>query len=145
MTKPTIWLWAQRRLRSAWALSYPLSAQRRCWSDWADAKAELSLRWVHTHFVGFVTGRLKSGFFDSCFKDRFFSDQCSVLLNNILEIGFLMSHHAWFHAAGWHDVHVSYPWQWWAAVCLVIQHDSLYSALCKRRITNALISRHVHI
>ena len=34
--------------------SDPLSAQRRLWSDWADAQADLSLRWVHTHFVGFV-------------------------------------------------------------------------------------------
>ena len=24
------------------------------WSDWADAQADLSLRWAHTHFVGFV-------------------------------------------------------------------------------------------
>ena len=41
-------------------LSYPLSAQRRLWSDWADAQADLSLRWAHTHFVGFVMSRLKS-------------------------------------------------------------------------------------
>ena len=33
--------------------------QRRLWSDWADAKADLSLRWAHTHFVGFVMSRLK--------------------------------------------------------------------------------------
>ena len=42
------------RMKKAW-LSYPLSAQRRLWSDWADAQADLSLRWAHTHFVGFVT------------------------------------------------------------------------------------------
>ena len=66
MTKPTKWVCAQRRLRSAWAsaqsvrmnktwvLSHPLSAQRRLWSDWADAQADLCLRWTHTHFVGFV-------------------------------------------------------------------------------------------
>ena len=71
MTKPTMWLCAQRRLRSAWAsaqsdqslrclheaawvLIYPLSAQRRLWSDWADAQADLSLRWAHSHIVGFV-------------------------------------------------------------------------------------------
>ena len=42
------------RMKKAWVLSYPLSAQRRLWSDWADAQADLSLRWVHTHFVGFV-------------------------------------------------------------------------------------------
>ena len=71
MTKPTMWLCTQRRLRSAWAstslirvfairmkkawvLSYPLSAQRRLWSDWADAQADLSLCWGHSHLVGFV-------------------------------------------------------------------------------------------
>ena len=42
------------RMKKAWVLSYPLSVQRRLWSDWADAQADLSLRWVHTHFVGFV-------------------------------------------------------------------------------------------
>ena len=44
--------------QKAWALSYPLSAQRRLWSDWADAQADLSLRWVHSHFAGFVMSRL---------------------------------------------------------------------------------------
>ena len=75
-TKPTKWVCAQRRLRSAWAsaqsdqslcsvrvkkpwiLSYPLCAQRRLWSDWADAQADLSLGWEHSHFVGFVMSRL---------------------------------------------------------------------------------------
>ena len=28
------------------------------WSDWADAQADVSLRWAHTHFVGFVMLRL---------------------------------------------------------------------------------------
>ena len=87
MTKPTKWVCAHRRLRSvcasaqsdqsllrlirvfavrmkkAWVLSYPLSAQRRLWSDWADAQADLSLRWAHSHFVGFVMSRLKYFFY----------------------------------------------------------------------------------
>ena len=46
-------------MKKAWVLSYPLSAQRRLWSDWADAQADLSLRWAHNHIVGFVTRRLK--------------------------------------------------------------------------------------
>ena len=33
------------RMKKAWVLSYPFSAQRRLWSDWADAQADLSLRW----------------------------------------------------------------------------------------------------
>ena len=41
------------------SLGYPLSAQRRLWSDWADAQADLSRRWAHTHFIGFVVSRLK--------------------------------------------------------------------------------------
>ena len=45
-------------MKKPWVFSYPLSAQRRLWSDWADAQADLSLRWAHSHFVGFVMSRL---------------------------------------------------------------------------------------
>ena len=38
------------RLKQNWILSYPLSAQRRLWSDWADAQADLSLRWAQRSF-----------------------------------------------------------------------------------------------
>ena len=46
------------RMKKAWVLSYPLRAQRRLWSDWADAQMVVSLHWAHTHFVGFVMSRL---------------------------------------------------------------------------------------
>ena len=46
------------RMKKTWILSYPFSAHRRLWSDWADAQADLSLRWAHSHFVGFVMRRL---------------------------------------------------------------------------------------
>ena len=46
------------RLKEGWVLSYPLSAQGRLWSDWADAQADLSLRWAHSHSVGFVMSQL---------------------------------------------------------------------------------------
>ena len=46
------------RMKKAWVLSYPLSAQWRLWSDWADAQADRSLRWEHSHFVGFVMSQL---------------------------------------------------------------------------------------
>ena len=46
------------RMKKAWVLSYLLSAQRRIWSDWADAQADLSLHWAHSHLVGFVMRRL---------------------------------------------------------------------------------------
>ena len=42
------------RMKKPRVLSYPLSAQRRHWSDWADAQADLSLHWAQTLFVGFV-------------------------------------------------------------------------------------------
>ena len=35
------------------------SGQRRLWSDWVDVQADLSLRWAHSHFVGFVMSWLK--------------------------------------------------------------------------------------
>ena len=54
------------RMKEAWALSYPLSAQLRLRSDWADAQADLSLCWAHTYFVGFVMSRLKCADFAVC-------------------------------------------------------------------------------
>ena len=53
-----IWSVFAVRMKKAWVLSYPLSALQRLWSDWANAQADLSRRWAHTHFVGFVTSRL---------------------------------------------------------------------------------------
>ena len=41
------------RMKKAWILSYPLSSQRRLWSDWVDAQAGLSLRWAHMPFCWF--------------------------------------------------------------------------------------------
>ena len=41
------------RMKKAWFLSYPLNTQRRLWSDWADAQADLSLCWVHLPFCWF--------------------------------------------------------------------------------------------
>ena len=54
-----VWSVFAVRMKRPCVLSYPLSAQRRLWSDWADAQADLSLRWAHTHFVGFVMLRLR--------------------------------------------------------------------------------------
>ena len=58
MTKPTKWMCAQRRLRSAWA-SAQSDQSLRCPHEesWADAQADLSLRRAHSHFVGFVMSR----------------------------------------------------------------------------------------
>ena len=40
-------------LKKSWVLSCPLSTQRRFWSDWAGAQANLSLRWAHMPFCWF--------------------------------------------------------------------------------------------
>ena len=68
MTKPTKWLCAQRRLRSAWTFaqsdqnrlrwaakdpSLSSCERRRLWSDWVDAQADLRLRWAHMAFCWF--------------------------------------------------------------------------------------------
>ena len=34
------------RMKKPWSLSYPLSAQRRLWLNWADAQADLRVRWA---------------------------------------------------------------------------------------------------
>ena len=49
-----VWSVFAVRMKKAWVLSYPVSAQRRLWSDWADAQADPSLQWAHTHLVGFA-------------------------------------------------------------------------------------------
>ena len=75
MTKPTKWLhlaktrislgihpvWPESSLCAQWVAKDPsfLHADSEDWWDWADAKADLSLRWAHTHFVGFDMLQLK--------------------------------------------------------------------------------------
>ena len=38
-----VWSVFAVHMKKAWVLSYPLSAQQRLWSDWADVQADLSL------------------------------------------------------------------------------------------------------
>ena len=54
-----VWSVFSVHMKKAWVLSYLLSTQWRLWSDWADAQADLSLHWAHSHFVGFVMRSLK--------------------------------------------------------------------------------------
>ena len=42
-------VWSESSLCAHWVAKYP--SQRRLWSDWADAQADLSLRWAHSHFL----------------------------------------------------------------------------------------------
>ena len=56
-------VWSKTSL-SAWRKLGSLATQwahSEDWSDWADAQADLSLHWAHTHFVGFVMRPLNCG------------------------------------------------------------------------------------
>ena len=53
-------VWSESSLCTQWVAKGPTVSScehRRFWSDWADAQANLSLRWAHTHFVGFIMSR----------------------------------------------------------------------------------------
>ena len=41
------------RMKKTRVLSYPFCAQRRLWSDWVHAQADLSRRWAHMPFCWF--------------------------------------------------------------------------------------------
>ena len=53
-------VWSESSLCARCVAKNPmlLHADSEDWSDWADAQADLSLRWAHSHFVGFVMSRL---------------------------------------------------------------------------------------
>ena len=72
------------RMKTQLVLSYPFSAQPRLWSDWADAQADLSLRWAcrpfcwfcheaaHFTFNYFSWFRRRAGMFDWGTSWRYF-------------------------------------------------------------------------
>ena len=53
-----VWSVFAVRMKKSWVLSYPLSAQRRLWTHWANTQADRSLLWAHSHFVWVVMKRL---------------------------------------------------------------------------------------
>ena len=84
MTKPTKWfvlpamsqislgfrpVWSvfAVRLKKHWVFSYPLSAQRRLWSDLADAKTDLSLCWAHRSFCWFCRAQAHMSWINTYF------------------------------------------------------------------------------
>ena len=66
------------RMRKHWVLSYQLSAQRRVWSDWADAQADLSLRGAHVILL--VLSCCGSNVFDRSGRVLETNDNCVVYL-----------------------------------------------------------------
>ena len=68
---------SESSLSAAWILSYPLSAPRRLWLDWADVQADLSLRWAHMEFCWFCGSLIISKAFrfalkNSCHQNGYF-------------------------------------------------------------------------
>ena len=65
-------VWSEYSL-SAWRNLGSLAihwAHSKDWSDWADAQADLSLCWAHTHSVGFVMSWLRFFLTDTKYKFR---------------------------------------------------------------------------
>ena len=90
------------RRKKHWFLSYPLSAQRRLWSDCLYAQAEMSLRWAHMSFCWFcrVAAQIVYKDFPPCarivlpllsflafWQSRFGRGELFQLLAIILQIG----------------------------------------------------------
>ena len=67
-----IWSVFAVRMKKAWILSYPLSTQRRLWSDWVDAQADVSLHWVQTHLLVLSCRGSISNFFCNCWNQQIF-------------------------------------------------------------------------
>ena len=88
----------------------------RLWSDWADAQADLSLRWAHTHFVRFVMSWLKlwTTFSITLLNwQQTVTDYTFFILSSKLgggggggHIGFRLFVHACIHSS--HACHISY-------------------------------------
>ena len=81
-------IWSQSSL-SAWRnfgpYSYPLSTQRRLWSDWMHAQSDLSLRWVHISFCLFCHASAQMVLMNTAIFSFSNTDKlCPIMLNYAL-------------------------------------------------------------
>ena len=86
-------------LKEPWVFGYPLSTQRRLRSDWADAQAVLSLRWVHLSFSWFCRAMAHK-----CFVIEVDTPDC-------LSQGCWSEFH-WRHDSIWTPHHNPFPSAW---------------------------------
>ena len=87
-------------VRSIGSLGFKLSScwQRRHWSDWADAQADLRLRWAHSHFVGFVMRRLNCYSYGGIYGRGFYtSGHFKWNLRNKSSVSFINFRMKWQH------------------------------------------------
>ena len=91
------------RLKKAWFLSHPLSTQQWLWSDWADAQADPSLRWVQSSLCWFCHEAAHLWRSKSCEPLLIFYDVSSpVALKLVLMTpGFLFIASSTRHRWGW--------------------------------------------
>ena len=94
-------VWLESSLYAQWVAkdSSFLHADSEDWSDWADAQAELSLGWVHAHFIGFVVSRLVFiiQYIRYSMNYRYITPAFFLLLNSqILELTFPLSTLVWY-------------------------------------------------
>ena len=80
-------VWSESLLCTQWVAKDPrfLHVDSEDWSDWADAQADLGLRWAHSHFIGFVMSRLlfSQQFTKIILNDN--NDSCSYNIEHILK------------------------------------------------------------
>ena len=82
--------------------SYPLSAQRRLWSDWMDAQSDLRFRWVHRSFCLFCHASAQTVLMNTAIFSFSNTDKlCPIILNYALlkhltcEDLFTVAHYLW--------------------------------------------------
>ena len=103
MTKPTKWhvhpaktqislgvrpVWSESSLCAQWVAKGPsfLHAESEDWSDWADAQADLSLRWAHMPFCWFchVAAQIKGKNIHVCCRSSYWIPNRTERKKNLL-------------------------------------------------------------
>ena len=107
MTKPTKWHVRPTKTLISLGLSYPWSAQRILWSDWADAQADLSLRGAYSHFVGFFMLRLNwFSVYNFRMNEEHFELKKKKKSNCLVKSRFWQNHNLWNFC----NLFYSIPW-----------------------------------
>ena len=150
MTKPTNWLCAQRRLRSAWASAQSslcaqwvakdpsfLHADSKDWSDLADAQADLSLRWAQRSFCWFCHKAAQNASFSGLnmqyiyISSHLFTFRIEPNVKSFCHANnIVMRRDIHIHSLNWYYSYQNFLSCKWNMVC----NNSAVVWLCKRRL-----------
>ena len=83
-----VWSVFAVHMKKPLVLGYPVSAQWRLWSDWADAQADLSLCWVHRSFCWFCRAAAHLAF-DGQYKSIIKRTQSKTWMNKWMKLPLL--------------------------------------------------------